>query len=64
MELCTKNVNMRIEESLLEEFKKYAGPKYQTRIKLLMRKYVEDMKKEEATRVKKDNSISTDFLTR
>jgi len=64
MELCTKNVNMRIEQSLLEDFKKYAGPKYQTKIKILMRKYVEDMQKEESKRIVKDNSISTDFLTR
>lgn len=64
MELCNKNINMRIEPSLLEEFKHYAGVKYQTKIKDLMRKYIEDMKKEEKRRVKKDNSIATDFLTK
>lgn len=63
MELCNKNINMRIEQSLLDEFKSYAGAKYQTKIKQLMRKYIEDMKKEEKRRVKKDNSIATDFLT-
>jgi uncharacterized protein (DUF4415 family) len=64
MELCNKNVNMRIEQSLLEEFKHYAGSKYQTKIKQLMKHYVEDMKKEERKRIKKDNSIATDFLTK
>lgn len=64
MELCNKNINMRIEPSFLEEFKYYAGAKYQTKIKQLMKRYIEDMKKEERKRVKKDNSIATDFLTK
>lgn len=64
MELCNKNINMRIEQSLLEEFKHYTGVKYQTKIKQLMRQYIEDMKKEEKKRVKKDNSVATDFLTK
>ena len=61
---CDKNVNMRIESSFLEEFKKYAGSNYQTKIKQLMKRYVEDMKKEEKKRIVKDNSIATDFLTK
>jgi hypothetical protein len=55
---------MRIESSFLEEFKKYAGSNYQTKIKQLMKHYVEDMKKEEKKRIVKDNSIATDFLTK
>jgi hypothetical protein len=64
MKKCDKNINMRIESSLLEEFKQYAGVSYQTKIKQLMRKYLEDMKKEEAKRLRKDNSLATDFLTK
>ena len=36
----------------------------QTKIKQLMKHYVEDMKKEEVKRIVKDNSIATDFLTK
>lgn len=60
---CNKNLNMRIEEDLLEEFKRYAGIHYQTKLKELMKKYIKEMKREEAKRVRKDNSIATDFLT-
>lgn len=64
MEVCDKSITMRIETSLLNEFKAIVGNKYQAKIKQLMRKYVEEMKQEEAKRVMKDKSIMTDFLTK
>jgi len=64
MEICDKSITMRIETSLLNEFKAICGNKYQAKIKQLMRKYVEEMKQEEAKRVMKDKSIMTDFLTK
>ena len=57
-------INIRIDRRTLEEFKKACGGrKYQSKVRQLMRKYIQEIEIEESKRVRKDTSINTDFLT-
>ena len=61
----TKTITMRIDETLLDEFKNVCGNKfYQDKIRQLMKLYIDDIKNERKVRVLKDRSINTDFLTK
>ena len=62
---CNKSITLRIDEDLLNSFKALCKDvSYQAQIKKLMKKYVDEMNKEQAKRVMKDRSINTDFLTK
>jgi antitoxin component of RelBE/YafQ-DinJ toxin-antitoxin module len=62
---CNKSITLRIDEELLNSFKAICkDTSYQSKIKLLMKKYVEEANMETAKRVMKDKSINTDFLTK
>ena len=57
-------INIRIDTKTLQEFKKACGGrKYQSKVRQLMRKYIQEIEIEESKRVRKDTSINTDFLT-
>ena len=64
-EIKGRTITMRIEDSLIEEFKNVCKPStYQDKIRQLMKQYIEEMKSERARRTIKDKSINMDFLTK
>ena len=63
-EIKGRTITMRIEESLIEEFKEVCRPNtYQDKIRQLMRQYVKEIKREREKRTLQDTSINHDFLT-
>lgn len=63
-EIKGRTITMRIEDSLIEEFKEVCKPNtYQDKIRQLMKIYIEDIKNERKKRTLKDKSINIDFLT-
>lgn len=58
-------INIRIDTKTLQEFKKACGgKKYQSKIRQLMRKYIQETQTEQSKRILKDTSINSDFLTK
>ena len=63
-EIKGRTITMRIEESLIEEFKEVCRPNtYQDKIRQLMRQYVKEIKREREKRTLQDTSINHDFFT-